>query len=355
MAGVQLGDIIQVSKVVWDLYNWGWSKELSAGGLLVITLCFAVLILRVNYLVTFRRKRAIILTSHPPLTGTQYIELREAVHGLAQNLDSVNLVVNNAFSKLRAPPNHSTTPLWDFSSLKEIIGNYHSTIDECKTLLLEYQWYRQGGSALKNIEWNMFVRPTVRRLTEQILLHNSKVLFLLKPLEIDLLSRVHQDLASRIDVVHAAVLKIQGILVPDLQEVVSQLENQRSFTLTIPPELEARIQKAAEIDHPELRDGDLFPLGEGAEAFVIQFNNATIRFEAGRLADERMPSAEQYLNLLKCVWIMRRLQNTRELSNLGQQSHWPSYIKQLDAVRGSFPSILSSFAIQYIIISFHSY
>ncbi|KAI9767775.1 MAG: hypothetical protein M1840_005456 [Geoglossum simile] len=283
MAGIQLGDIIQVSKVVWDLYNWGWSRELSA--------------------------------------GTQYIELRDAVHNLAQNLDNVSRVVSRAFSNLQAPPNRLAAPPWDFSSLWEIIGDYRSTINDCKRLLSDSQRYYQGGSALRNIEWNIFVQPTVKRLTERILLHNSKTLFLLKPLEIDLLCRIHQDLASRIDAVHAAVLG---------QEVVSQLENPRSFTLAIPPEVEARIQQEAEIDHPELRDGGLFPLSEGAEAFVVHFNNATVGFRAELLVDGRTPSAEQYLNLLKCIWIMRRLQCTQELSNLGQQSHWPSYIKQLE-------------------------
>ncbi|KAI9781265.1 MAG: hypothetical protein M1839_006057 [Geoglossum umbratile] len=298
MASIQPGDIIQVSKVVWDLYKWGWSKELSAG--------------RLPY----------IIISFVDSSRTQYIELRDAVRNLAQNLDNVSHVVSNAFSNLQAPPNRLAAPPWDFSSLWEIIGDYHSTINECKKLLLECQRYHQGGSALRNIEWNIFVQPTVKRLTEQILLHNSKTLFLLKPLEIDLLCRIHQDLASRIDAVHAAVLG---------QEIVSQSENQRSFTLAIPPELEAIIQQAAEVDHPELRDGNLFPLSEGAEAFVIHFNNATVGFRAGLLVDGRTPSAEQYLNLLKCIWIMRKLQHTQELSNLGQQSHWPSYIKQLDA------------------------
>jgi hypothetical protein len=36
---------------------------------------------------------------------------------------------------------------------------------------------------------------------------------------------------------------------------------------------------------------------------------------------------------LKCVWIIRKLRSSQELSNTGHQSHWPSYIKRLDAVR----------------------
>jgi hypothetical protein len=31
MAGVQLGDIVQVGRWVWELYNLGWTEELSAG------------------------------------------------------------------------------------------------------------------------------------------------------------------------------------------------------------------------------------------------------------------------------------------------------------------------------------
>lgn len=250
-------------------------------------------------------------------------------------MDNLVLVVKNAVGTFQTqlnPLNPGATPQWDFSSLNEIIGDYRSTINECRALLNNNRQYLQRRSALRNIEWNILVQPDATRLKDQILLHNAKVLFVLKPLEIDLLSRIHADLASRIDNVHELVLRIAGVVVPDLQQGILQQENRPIYTITIPPQVEEIYQQAAEIDHPDVRHADRFPSIEGAEAFIIHLKNSTTAFRAGLLVEERTPAANQYLNLLKCVWIMKRLKSSRELSISGRQSHWPSYIKQLDAV-----------------------
>jgi hypothetical protein len=72
---------------------------------------------------------------------------------------------------------------WDRSSLREIIGDYEATLQECTELLNRNRRYRVGGGPLRNIEWNVLVQPSVDRMRERIILHNSKILHVLKPFE----------------------------------------------------------------------------------------------------------------------------------------------------------------------------
>ncbi|KAF2103717.1 hypothetical protein NA57DRAFT_31033 [Rhizodiscina lignyota] len=289
---IQIGDVIHLGKAVWDLYNLGWSEELQA--------------------------------------SRQYTEFWQSVRGLAENLDNIGRVISNAVKHVEVRRMSTTLPAWNFTSIQEIVGDYRATLLDCRRLLEENQQYRHGGSGINSIEWNMLLQPKVDRLQQRIQMHNEKITFLLKPLEIDLLCRIHEDLANRIDAVFREVRMIRGMVVPDPQQGKEQLDSQEAPSLPVPPTEESMFQAASEIGHPELRDSDDFPLSEGSEAFILHFKNATSDFQPGIFLHERSPPPEQYLNLLKCVWILRKLQESPRLRHVESQSHWPSFIKQLE-------------------------
>jgi hypothetical protein len=92
---------------------------------------------------------------------------------------------------------------WDLSSLREIIGDYYRTLEECKTLLKENCEFRKNRNFAYNIEWNLVVQPKVDHLRKRLDSHNSKISILLKPLELNILSDIYRDLADRIDAVHS--------------------------------------------------------------------------------------------------------------------------------------------------------
>jgi hypothetical protein len=92
---------------------------------------------------------------------------------------------------------------WDLSSLREIIGDYHRTLTDCKTLLEGNREFRKNRNFAYNFEWNLVIQPKVDHLRKRLDSHNSKISIILKPLEFNLLSDIHHDLADRIDAVHS--------------------------------------------------------------------------------------------------------------------------------------------------------
>ncbi|KAF2457314.1 hypothetical protein BDY21DRAFT_286239 [Lineolata rhizophorae] len=288
---IQIGDIINAARLAWQVYQFGWSSDLAA--------------------------------------SRQYIEFGNDIRGLATNLDSVGRVVNNALNEM----NNRNLPLcrpWDLSSLREIVGDYETTLRDSKALLEENKQYGTPRGHMANVEFNVLVQPKAQRLQERILLHNSKMLLLLQPLEMDLLTRVHKDLAQRIGDVHNDLRKLMGAVIPNYEQARDQMETQESCILEIPSDIANKFERAAEIGRIHSIAPASFPLDESTSAFVVHLQQSTVLFQAGIFVDQRQPPPQQYLNLLKCVWLMRWMRVSPKLADPSNQSHWPSYIKKLD-------------------------
>ncbi|KAK0111245.1 hypothetical protein ONS95_001618 [Cadophora gregata] len=265
-------DVIRVAALAWEIYRMGWGEEFDA--------------------------------------SQAYQDFGNDIKGLAENLNNIVRVVENARAtwiqesvrvvRSRAPPLQKD---WDLSSLHEIVGDYRSTLEDCKRLL----------------EQNYELES-----------HNSKISILLKPLELNLLSDIHRDLADRIDAVHQSILHLHGLLIPDVQQAISEQGRPVSIPLIVPGDIERRFQTAAERFYPAVRSPGNFPLQAGADAFVAHINESTRKFSAGNFLNERTPPPKQYLSLLKCVWIMRCLQESYELRTAPDSSQWPGYIAQLN-------------------------
>ncbi|KAM5350607.1 hypothetical protein ACJ41O_007112 [Fusarium nematophilum] len=275
-----------------------------------------------------------ILTSCLP---KQYLEFGRDVKGLAENLDILTRVVAQAETSLQRQGVNSTVR-WDRASLIEIIGDYDGTLMECHDLLRSNQRYRVGTNPLRNLEWNVLVQPTADQLRQRIILHNSKILHVLKPFEIDLLYRVrqdiehmHHDLAYRITAAHQDIRRLMGVLIPDLDEALNQQARRTTVLLDVPLDLAEQFRFAALTGHPEYRAEEDFELHELSDAFILNFNKSTNNFQAGMLVTDRIPPTEQFVNLLKCVWLFRRIQGSPALQNANKEtSHWPSYARQLE-------------------------
>ncbi|KAI9152034.1 hypothetical protein HJFPF1_09254 [Paramyrothecium foliicola] len=300
MAGpLQAGDIINFGRLAWEVYQLGWSEDHNA-------------------------------TKH-------YTEFGKDVKSLAESLDILTQVVCQARSTLQRQGAYNSVVRWDRSSLREIIGDYEETLQECGELLHANRRYRVGSGPLRNIEWNVLVQPSVDRLRERIVLHNSKVLHVLKPFEIDLLCRVrqdiyrvHQDLASRIAAVHLDLHRLMGVMIPNLGQALDQQAQRQVHLLDVPLEIADRFRVAALSDRPEYESDDGFELQELSDAFILNYNRSTIGFRGGLLVADKIPPVDQYLNLLKCVWLYSKISSSPTLANAREDSHWPSYARQLE-------------------------
>ncbi|PMD45938.1 hypothetical protein L207DRAFT_628596 [Hyaloscypha variabilis F] len=267
----------------------------------------------------------------------QHQEFWNDVKVLEENLRNILLVIENAkatwvqhsLPRMRSPG----LPLqidWELSSIGEIVGDYQKTLYDCQKLLDDNPELRKNRNFAYNIEWNYVLEPEVDQLRKRLQFHNTKILILLRPLELTLLSEIHRDLASRIDAVHHTLLQLKGLLIQDVGLALSEKEGVLVVDLDIPAEIKSRFQASAEKSYPDIRTIGNFPLQAGADSFVQYFTQSTKSFiPRGSLLDERTPPPQQYLALLKCVWIMRRLSNCEALRSAPIGSQWHGYVHQL--------------------------
>lgn len=79
-----------------------------------------------------------------------------------------------------------------------------------------------------------------------------------------------------------------------------------------------------------------------ADAFITSLDKSTKNFKPGLTVDERIPLRSQYLSLLKCLFLLRKMEESEELLAAREppsQSHWPSYVKELEEVCCPGPSL----------------
>jgi hypothetical protein len=272
------------------------------------------------------------------LAGKQYQDFGTDIKYLAENLNNISQVVDYAkatwtqqslqYGRSRGPPPQKD---WDLTSLREIIGDYYKTLTDCEKLLLENHEFKKSQNFAYNIEWNLVLQPKVDQLRQRLDSHNTKILILLKPLELKLLSEIHHDLAKRIDAVHRSVLHLQGLLIPDVEQAMSEQHDRViPASIVVPSVIENKFQVAAGKSRPETLTQSNFPLQAGADAFVEHFKESTKNFTPGNFLRDRTPTPKQYLSLLKCIWIMNRLEQSEALKNTPADSQWPGYIGQLN-------------------------
>lgn len=128
------------------------------------------------------------------MIAKQYLEFGNDIKGLALNLDILSRVWRQANNSLLEQGAFNASPRWDQYSLLEIIGDYEETLGECCALVKNNRRYQSSTVPIKNIEWNMLVQPNAERLRRRLLLHNSKVLLVLKPFEMLVLFSSRQPL-----------------------------------------------------------------------------------------------------------------------------------------------------------------
>lgn len=147
---------------------------------------------------------------------------------------------------------------------------------------------------------------------------------------------MHWDLADRIQDVQVEirtlqqyVRKIPGVTTPEsLGETFQQdlTFTESSPSLTLSPTAEQFFDSAyLGIDAPSGTPS----LSDSSDAFLYSFYESTYRFRPG-LDLHREPPNDQYINLLKCTWLLQKIRSSEELSNAVPDSHWPSYINELE-------------------------
>jgi hypothetical protein len=97
-------------------------------------------------------------------------------------------------------------------------------------------------------------------------------------------------------------------------EITSSTICTRCDQIRIPGYLTKRFQDASKSAKPELPRGDIFPMRDGINAFLIHHREdaAASTFSGGFILQTPSQSPEQYLRMMKSIWIIRIVQACAE-------------------------------------------
>ena len=234
-------------------------------------------------------------------------------------------IINNAKNQLSHPHRVGIA----LQVLPDVTGDFHQTLNDCEKLLRNHAGLQRGRSNfLQNFTWWTSAERDVYSLRERVKFHVTKVAFIAKPFETQLLLGIQRDVQQlRRDVAHLTGVVANG---------VGQMRNTSNDTL--PDHILTRFTIAFNENRPVcFEKSSDWPLKEGFDALVFHFSKSTIEFNSRPELGQNIPEGPQYLNLLKCIWIMEHLKASSYLTNAGTDSLWADYMRGLeDEIRAEF-------------------
>ena len=214
-------------------------------------------------------------------------------------------------------------------------GDFHQTLNDCEKLLRKHAGLQRGRSNfLENFAWWTSAERDVYSLRERVKFHVTKVAFIAKPFETQLLLGIQRDVQQlRRDVAH-----LTGVVTNGIGQTRNASNPPFLDSVALPDHILTRFTSAFNVNRPicfETRSD--WPLKEGFDALVFHFSKSTIEFNSRPELGQNIPEGPQYLNLLKCIWIMERLKSSSYLRNAGLDSLWADYMRGLeDEIRAQF-------------------
>jgi hypothetical protein len=129
---------------------------------------------------------------------------------------------------------------------------------------------------------------------------------------------VHGDLVGRLD-------ELKAIILSDVREATDSLESQSPALPTVPDYLAEKFQTIAS----ELKPTNPFPLVDCIDAVAYHFENSTRKFRENPPLLMK-PDPGEYLNLMKCLWILHQIKLHPNFRNLCQDILWKAYVRELE-------------------------
>ena len=220
----------------------------------------------------------------------------------------------------------------DLGALAEVTGDFYGTLRECQTLLDDRARFgRNEANFVHTVLWHTSTEREVNNLRERVHLHETKVFFVIKPFEIQLLIGIRSQLIQ----LREEVEVVKGLVVTlhknDTLERSALPIHPAVRMLQIPEEIIARFLNALNTNKPDAFHGiSDFPLKEGFDALVFHFAKSTVEFNPGVGLGQRVPEETQYINLLKSKWLLETLKASSHLSAADPDSLWTNYLGEVE-------------------------
>lgn len=121
-------------------------------------------------------------------------------------------------------------------------------------------------------------------------------------------------------------------LFPEVAQERRQQTEQQFHSLSVPDHLPSKFDATFEAASGRALDESI-PLQELTDCFLIHLQGSTVQFHPDPMDLNRTPPPRQYLELLKCQYLLQRIGKGEELDNLPNTSHWRGYVASLQEVK----------------------
>ncbi|KAL8757214.1 MAG: hypothetical protein Q9184_004274 [Pyrenodesmia sp. 2 TL-2023] len=267
----------------------------------------------------------------------KYLRFRQDISSLARSLKQLEDILNNAGNQRSRRPWHSDVEHFGeaLQVLPEVTGDFHKTLKDCERLLRDHTRLQYGRSSVaSNFAWWTSTERDVNNLRERVNFHITKVSFIAKPFEIQLLLEIRREL----QLLRSDVAELRGILTNRLPLPIDTPNDNYLQSIYLQVEVTVRFSAALDSNRPSTFDtSSAWPIKEGFNALVFHFAKSTVEFNSYQRLGQSVPDGPQYLNLLKSVWIMRQLKASPSFLSTGHASLWADYMRELEAdIKGQF-------------------
>lgn len=267
----------------------------------------------------------------PLLSDVKYIRFRQEINSLGESLRRLEIILINARAQCPRRPWQTDADQFGeaFQVLPEVTGDFNKTLKDCQKLLRDHARLQHGGATIAdNMSWWTTTERDVTVLRERVTFHITKVSFIAKPFEIQLLLQIRRDL----QLLRNDVAELRGIMTSSLVQPRDSANNLSYLqSVHVPQELASRFTAALDIKKPAgFTELYKWPIKEGFNALVFHFAKSTVEFSSNRKFGQNVPDPPQYLNLLKSVWAMRQIKESPHFQSTGTDSLWADYMRELE-------------------------
>ena len=268
----------------------------------------------------------------------KYAQFGEEIRTLASSLKQLDEIVANADGQ--CPQGFRFVDRATVNALSQVTGDFLQTVQDCKRLLDDNSRFkRTAANCVDNVIWHASTERDVNNLRQRVLFHQTKVNFIAKPFEYQLLlgiskhtNRQYQHVNGQLSDLTRSVAEIKGILTDNTGRAPgSGSTSATEGYLPLPQDIETRFEKALFVNQPtSFKPEDDLPLTEGLNAAILHLAKSTTTFNRNPVLGQHVVDPAQFLNLLKSRWVFMRLKGGATYQKDGPESLWTTSLDELE-------------------------
>jgi hypothetical protein len=190
-----------------------------------------------------------------------------------------------------------------------LVGDVEQTIVEAKELVSSHiKIQRNSAGFIHNVIWAAHAEAKVDILRKRMQFHAQKIFLVMEPVNMKLLTTID----GKMDEMLEKLDKFMGVVPYSLPELAGWLDT--------------KFRDALFMNQPTSFEQQAnIPLREGFDALYLHYRESTYAFRDPETAEQ---TAEQYLNLLKCQWLLNVLRGGDQFQRAG--ALYPRLLKQVE-------------------------